>query len=161
MLASGAIRAATRFSRSAYSGYNAGCCRHALYYSTENKMRYYTKKHEWVSIDENIGTVGVSHYAQDALGEVVFIQLPDVGQEISAGDESGALESVKAAAEVYSPVSGTVTEKNTALESTPSLVNKSCYGEGWLFRIKLSNRDEVQHLMDQPTYDNYLKESGH
>ncbi|CAG4984503.1 unnamed protein product [Parnassius apollo] len=134
------------------------CCRRALY-STENKARYYTKKHEWVAINGDIGTVGISSYAQDALGEVVFVQLPDVGRELTTGEECGALESVKAASEVYTPVSGTVTEKNDTAESTPSLINKSCYEDGWLFRLKLSSPEELKHLMDQAAYEKYLEES--
>ncbi|XP_075991189.1 glycine cleavage system H protein-like [Anticarsia gemmatalis] len=144
-------------SRLARSGLAAQCCQRALY-STENKTRFYTKKHEWVSVTDNIGTVGISNYAQEALGEVVYVQLPDVGKEVAAGDECGALESVKAAGEVYSPVSGTVTEKNTAAESKPALINKSCYEEGWLFRVQLSNKEEVTQLMDQAAYDKYLEE---
>uniref|UniRef100_A0A2A4JPE5 Glycine cleavage system H protein n=1 Tax=Heliothis virescens TaxID=7102 RepID=A0A2A4JPE5_HELVI len=133
------------------------CCGRALY-STESKARFYTKKHEWVSVSDNIGTVGISNYAQDALGEVVYVQLPDVGKDIAAGDECGALESVKAASEVYSPVSGTVTEKNTEVESKPALINKSCYSEGWLFRVKLARPEELQQLMDQAAYDKYLED---
>lgn len=144
-------------SRLAQSGYGVQCCQRALY-STQNKTRFYTKKHEWVSVNDNIGTIGISTYAQDALGEVVYVQLPEVGREVAAGDECGALESVKAAGEVYSPVSGTITEKNTVLESKPALINKSCYEDGWLFRIKLSNIHEVKQLMDQTTYDKYLEE---
>ncbi|XP_050361134.1 glycine cleavage system H protein-like [Nymphalis io] len=148
------MRSATRFSRSGVTH----CCRRA-FYSTDNKGRYYTKKHEWVSVDSGIGTIGVSSYAQDSLGEVVFVQLPDVGRTVAAGDECGALESVKAASEVYTPVSGSITEKNDAVESTPSLINKSCYEEGWLFRVKLSTPDELQQLMNQTEYEKYLEES--
>ncbi|KAL0852455.1 hypothetical protein ABMA28_000629 [Loxostege sticticalis] len=153
MVLCGLVRSVSRAGRSA----RAHCCGRALY-STDNKGRYYTKKHEWVSVSENIGTVGISSYAQDALGEVVFAQLPEVGKEIAAGDECGALESVKAASEVYSPVSGVVTEKNDSVESTPSLINKSCYAEGWLFRVKLSKPEELQRLLDQAAYDQFLKE---
>ncbi|CAH0578345.1 unnamed protein product [Chrysodeixis includens] len=144
-------------SRLARSQLSAQCCSRALY-STEHKTRFYTKKHEWVSVNDNIGTVGISTYAQEALGEVVFVQLPEVGKEVAAGDECGALESVKAAGEVYSPVSGTITDKNSEVESKPALINKSCYEEGWLFRVKLSSPDELKQLMDQATYDKYLEE---
>ncbi|CAH4038685.1 glycine cleavage system H protein-like [Pieris brassicae] len=120
--------------------------------------RYYTIKHEWVRVEAGIGTIGISNFAQESLGEVVFAQLPDVGKNISSGDECGALESVKAAGEVYSPVSGIVTEKNSAVESSPALINKSCYEEGWLFRLKLSKPEEVKQLMDQTSYDTYLKD---
>ncbi|XP_035439520.2 glycine cleavage system H protein isoform X1 [Spodoptera frugiperda] len=144
-------------SRLARSSFGAQCGARALY-STDNKARFYTKKHEWVSVSDNIGTVGISSYAQDALGEVVYVQLPEVGKEIAAGDECGALESVKAASEVYSPVSGTITEANKEVESKPALINKSCYEEGWLFRVKLARPEELQQLMDQATYDKYLEE---
>ncbi|XP_047524368.1 glycine cleavage system H protein-like [Pieris napi] len=120
--------------------------------------RFYTKKHEWVKVDAGVGTIGISKFAQESLGEVVFAQLPDVGKNIISGDECGALESVKAAGEVYSPVSGIVTEKNSAVESSPALINKSCYEEGWLFRLKLSKPEEVEQLMDQTSYDTYLKD---
>ncbi|KAL1117461.1 hypothetical protein AAG570_004787, partial [Ranatra chinensis] len=95
--------------------------------------RLYSEKHEWVDVEGSIGTVGISQYAQEALGDVVYAQLPDIGAEVSRDDEVGALESVKAASEVYSPVSGKITEKNTQVETTPALVNKSCYGDGMMF----------------------------
>ncbi|KAJ8737269.1 hypothetical protein PYW07_000540 [Mythimna separata] len=144
-------------SRLARSSLATQCCGRALY-STEQKGRFYTKKHEWVSVKDNVGTVGISSYAQDALGEVVYVQLPDVGKEIAAGDECGALESVKAASEVYSPVSGTVTETNKAAEAKPALINKSCYEEGWLFRVRLAKPEELQQLMDQAAYDKFLQD---
>ncbi|OWR41945.1 glycine cleavage system H protein, mitochondrial-like [Danaus plexippus] len=134
------------------------CCGRAVY-STQVKGRLYTKKHEWVSLDGGVGTVGISNYAQDALGEVVFVQLPEVGRTVAAAEEVGALESVKAASEVYSPISGTITEKNDAVESSPSLINKSCYEDGWLFKVSLSKPDELESLMDQQTYDKYLEDS--
>ncbi|CAG9782176.1 unnamed protein product [Diatraea saccharalis] len=154
MVVCGLVRAASRIGRSAMVSH---CCQRA--YASDAKGRFFTKKHEWVSVNDNIGTVGISSYAQDALGEVVFAQLPDVGKEVTVGDECGALESVKAASEVYTPISGTVTEKNDKVESTPSLINKSCYEEGWLFRVRLSNPGELQRLMDQNSYDQYLKDS--
>ncbi|KAJ9601447.1 hypothetical protein L9F63_000395, partial [Diploptera punctata] len=92
--------------------------------------RLYTDKHEWVSIDGTTGTIGISHYAQDALGDVVYAQLPDIGTEVVKKDECGALESVKAASELYCPVSGKVVEKNTQVEDTPGLINQSCYEKG-------------------------------
>ncbi|CAH0402200.1 unnamed protein product [Chilo suppressalis] len=155
MVVCGIVRAAARVGRSAMV---SQCCQRAAY-ATDAKGRFYTKKHEWVSVTDNVGTVGISSYAQDALGEVVFAQLPDVGKQVAAGDECGALESVKAASEVYTPVSGTVTEKNDKVESTPSLINKSCYEEGWLFRVQISKPEELQRLMDQAAYDQYLKDS--
>lgn len=92
--------------------------------------RRYTDKHEWVVVEGNIGTVGISSFAQESLGDVVFAQLPEPGTELKQHDECGALESVKAASEVYSPVSGKVTDKNTAVEDSPALVNTNCYDKG-------------------------------
>ncbi|CAH2035839.1 unnamed protein product, partial [Iphiclides podalirius] len=155
MVLNSIIRAAVRVKTSKVAN---KCCR-AAWYSTACKARYYTKKHEWVSVNGDIGTIGISSYAQDALGEVVFCQLPDVGRQVAAGEECGALESVKAASEVYTPVSGTVTEKNDVVESTPSVINKSCYEDGWLFRMKLTSVEELKQLMDQAAYDKYLEES--
>ncbi|KAL1517081.1 hypothetical protein ABEB36_000891 [Hypothenemus hampei] len=119
--------------------------------------RLFTEKHEWVQVDGKIGTVGISHYAQEALGDVVYAQLPEVGTEIQQKDECGALESVKAASEIYSPVSGKVVEKNVAVEESPSLINTSCYEKGWLFKLELSNESELQELMNETKYKEYLK----
>lgn len=94
---------------------------------------------------------------KEALGDVVYAQLPDVGAVLNKSDECGALESVKAASEVYSPVSGTVTEKNTEVEDTPGLINTSCYEKGWLFKVKLSNAQEVDSLLNEEQYEEFLK----
>ncbi|VDK58901.1 unnamed protein product [Gongylonema pulchrum] len=94
--------------------------------------RYYTKKHEWVIIEGNTATVGISDFAQGALGDIVYAELPEIGKELKAGDSAGAIESVKAASDVYSPVSGTVTEKNKDVEDNPALINKSAFDEGEL-----------------------------
>ncbi|KAM7356139.1 glycine cleavage system H protein, mitochondrial [Cochliomyia hominivorax] len=126
-----------------------------------NAERRFTEKHEWVSYEGTAGTVGISTYAQEALGDVVFAQLPDVGTVLKQNDECGALESVKAASEVYSPVSGEVTEKNTAVEETPSLINTNCYDEGWLYKIKLSNPAELDKLMTEDQYNEFLKNADH
>ncbi|KAL6261468.1 hypothetical protein P5V15_006558 [Pogonomyrmex californicus] len=123
--------------------------------------RWYTDKHEWITMDNKIGTVGISDYAQDALGDVVYAQLPDVGSTIKKDEECGALESVKAASELISPVSGKVIEKNEAVESKPSLINKSCYKDGWLFKVELSNPDETKSLMNEEAYDVFLKSETH
>ncbi|XP_011554501.1 glycine cleavage system H protein, mitochondrial [Plutella xylostella] len=126
-------------------------------YSTKPVARQYTDRHEWVVIDNGVGTVGISKYAQEALGDVVFAQLPEPGAQFKAGDECGALESVKAASEVYSPVSGTVTEKNKNVEDKPGLINSSCYDEGWLFKISLSDNEEIKNLMSEEQYNKYLE----
>ncbi|XP_073842343.1 glycine cleavage system H protein, mitochondrial [Musca autumnalis] len=126
-----------------------------------NAERRYTEKHEWVSVDGPSASVGISQYAQEALGDVVFAQLPDVGTVFKQGDECGALESVKAASEVYCPVSGEVTEKNAKVEDTPGLINTHTYTDGWLFKIKLSNPGELDKLMSEEQYKKYLEESEH
>ncbi|XP_011314083.1 glycine cleavage system H protein, mitochondrial [Fopius arisanus] len=123
--------------------------------------KWFTEKHEWVEIDGKIGTVGISDYAQDALGDVVYAQLPDVGTEIKQDEEVGALESVKAASEVISPVSGKVVEKNDAVENKPGLINTSCYTEGWLFKVELSLPDEITKLMNEKSYEEFLKSDPH
>ncbi|CAH2091481.1 unnamed protein product [Euphydryas editha] len=126
-------------------------------YSTNVKERKYTDRHEWVTVENNIGTVGISNYAQESLGDVVFAQLPEPGTEIKEGDECGALESVKAASEIYSPLSGTVTEKNADVEKKPGLINTSCYDKGWLFKLKVSKPDELKDLMNEAQYEKFLK----
>lgn len=112
-----------------------------------------------MQVKGDIGVVGISKYAQEALGDVVYAQLPDVGTVVAQGDECGALESVKAASEVYSPVSGTVTEKNSEVEDKPGLINSSCYEQGWLFKIKLNKPEELDSLLDETSYENFLKSS--
>ncbi|XP_032666890.1 glycine cleavage system H protein [Odontomachus brunneus] len=121
--------------------------------------RWYTDKHEWITVDGKVGTVGISNYAQEALGDVVYAQLPDVGSVIKKGEECGALESVKAASELISPVSGKVIEKNELIESKPSLINTSCYKDGWLFKVELSELDEVKSLMNEESYNKFLTET--
>ncbi|EZA46469.1 Glycine cleavage system H protein, mitochondrial, partial [Ooceraea biroi] len=123
--------------------------------------RWYTDKHEWITVDGKVGTVGISDYAQDALGDVVYAQLPDVGSTVKKEEECGALESVKAASELFSPVSGEIVEKNEAVEGKPSLINTSCYEEGWLFKVKLSDVDEIKELMNEESYNEFLKSSAH
>jgi len=127
-------------------------------FSMSNSLleRYYTPKHEWVNVEGNVGTVGVSKYAADALGDVVYAQLPEPGDDIEIGGEVGALESVKAASEVYSPVSGKVMEKNDQVEDGPALINQSPEGDGWLYKLELSNPDEVLKLMKSDDYEKYL-----
>ncbi|WP_374385786.1 glycine cleavage system protein GcvH [Sandaracinobacter sp.] len=115
-------------------------------------MRYFTKDHEWIDVDGDIATVGITDYAQGQLGDVVFVELPEAGRMVAAGKEAAVVESVKAASEVYAPVSGTVTEANAALEATPDLVNSAPEGEGWFFRLKLSNPAELEGLLDEAAY---------
>lgn len=132
-----------------------------MFYSLDVLGRKYTNKHEWVMVDGNIGTVGISNYAQEALGDVVYAQLPDIGTHFTQKDECGALESVKAASEIYSPVSGDITEKNTLVEDTPGLVNTSCYEKGWLFKIKLTKPVELEELLTEEAYEEFLKSDAH
>jgi len=123
------------------------------------QVMYFTKKHEWVNVEsDNVGTIGITTYAQEALGDIVYAQLPQPDDTVERGEECGTLESVKAASEVYSPVSGTVTANNEAVEAAPSLINTSAMDEGWLFKVSLSKLKEVDELMTQEAYEKYLKE---
>lgn len=118
----------------------------------------FSESHEWIEVDANqIGTVGISHYAQNSLGDIVYVELPQVGKEVSAGDEAAVLESTKAAADVYNPVSGTIVEVNKLLNATSELINQSPEKEGWIFKIKLANPTELNSLMDRQTYELSLK----
>ncbi|XP_006834301.1 PREDICTED: glycine cleavage system H protein, mitochondrial-like [Chrysochloris asiatica] len=117
----------------------------------------FTDKLEWVATDDGIGTVGISNFAQEALGDVVYCILPEVGTKLNIQDEFGALESVKAASELYSPLSGEVTEINDALTENPGLNNKSCYEDGWLIKKTLSNPLELDELMSEEAYEKYIK----
>ena len=119
-------------------------------------MRYYTKDHEWIDVDGSTATVGITDYAQGQLGDVVFVELPAVGAVVAAGKEAAVVESVKAASEVYAPVSGTVVEANGALEATPDLVNTSPEGEGWFFKLTLSNPGELDGLLDDADYKAFV-----
>jgi len=112
----------------------------------------YSETHEWVEVEGKIGTVGVTGYAQKELGDIVYVELPEVGKTINAGEDAAVLESTKAAADIYSPVSGKILEVNTALNDAPELINQSSEKEGWLFKIELSNPVELDQLMDTEQY---------
>ena len=112
----------------------------------------YTPDHEWLKIEGDIATVGITHHAQDALGDVVFVDLPEVGAAIDAKAVAGVVESVKAAADVYMPVTGEITEVNEALRADPALANTDPLGAGWFFKVKLSNVAELEGLMDETSY---------
>lgn len=112
----------------------------------------YTPDHEWLNVAGDIATVGITHHAQDALGDVVFVDLPEVGSTFAAKDVAGVVESVKAAADVYMPVTGEITEVNEALRADPSLANTDPLGAGWFFKVKLSNAAELDGLMDETSY---------
>uniref|UniRef100_A0A2P2HYE4 Glycine cleavage system H protein n=1 Tax=Hirondellea gigas TaxID=1518452 RepID=A0A2P2HYE4_9CRUS len=119
--------------------------------------RRYSLKHEWVQLSGTIGTVGITNYAQESLGDIVYAQLPEVGREYSIEDECGALESVKAASELYSPVSCKITEINTEVEEQPALINQSPYEKGWLFKMELIKPEEFKELMEEAEYEKFLK----
>jgi glycine cleavage system H protein len=119
--------------------------------------RYFTEDHEWVDVDGDIGTVGISEYAQSQLGDIVFVDVPEDGKALTKGDEAAVVESVKAASDVYSPVSGTVLEGNSALGDTPGLVNEDAEGDGWFFKLTLSDPSEVEDLMDEAAYEAFVK----
>ncbi|XP_058501469.1 glycine cleavage system H protein, mitochondrial-like [Solea solea] len=118
----------------------------------------FTDKHEWIRVeDSGIGTVGISNFAQEALGDVVYCELPEVGKQLTQQDEFGALESVKAASELYSPLTGEVVEVNTRLADNPSLINKSCYEDGWLMKMTIASPAELDALMDEAAYKKYVR----
>ena len=115
----------------------------------------YTPDHEWLKVEGDIATVGITHHAQDALGDVVFVDLPAVGASFAAKDIAGVVESVKAAADVYMPVTGEITEVNEALRADPALANTDPLGAGWFFKVKLSNAAELDALMDETSYTSF------
>ncbi|XP_077374123.1 glycine cleavage system H protein, mitochondrial-like [Festucalex cinctus] len=118
----------------------------------------FTDKHEWIRVEDNgIGTVGISNFAQEALGDVVYCGLPDVGTQLAQQDEFGTLESVKAASELFSPLTGEVVEVNTLLADKPGLVNKSCYKDGWLMKMTIAKPSELDSLMDEAAYERYIR----
>lgn len=118
---------------------------------------YYTKDHEWAKVEGDTATVGITDYAQEQLGEVVFVELPKVGKDFGVHKELAVVESSKAASDVYCPVAGKVTEVNGELESQPELVNKDCYGDGWLCKLKITGKGSLSNLMDAKKYEEYLK----
>ena len=117
----------------------------------------YTKDHEWVRVEGDVGTVGVSDHAQHQLGDVVFVELPDVGRQLAQGKEAAVVESVKAASDVFAPVSGEVIEANADLENDPSLVNAGAETSGWFFKLRLSNPSELDALMDEAAYKAFVE----
>lgn len=112
----------------------------------------FTEDHEYIRLDGATGVVGITNYAQDQLGDIVFVELPSVGQKLKKGDEAAVVESVKAASEIYSPVSGTVIEVNLALTSEPGLINAAADSEGWIYKVQLDNAGELDTLMDDAAY---------
>ena len=122
----------------------------------------YTKSHEWVkpNADGSV-TVGITHHAQDLMGDMVFVDLPQAGTKVTSGKECGVVESVKAASDVYAPVSGEIAEANAALADSPETVNKDCYGAGWMFRLKPANKAELDSLLDAKAYEALVASEKH
>jgi glycine cleavage system H protein len=117
----------------------------------------FSEDHEWISVDGDTGTVGITDYAQKALGDVVFVELPEIGASFAKGDEVAVVESVKAASEIYAPVSGEIIEVNGVLDDVPDIVNQSPRDDGWFFKITLSSDIELDDLMDEDQYDEFVK----
>ncbi len=118
----------------------------------------FTKDHEWISVDGDIATIGITNHAQEQLGDVVFVELPAVGKKVAKGGEAAVVESVKAASEVYAPVTGEVVAVNKELEGDPALVNRGAEGDGWFMKVKLKDKSELDDLMDKAAYDNFVAE---
>lgn len=120
-------------------------------------MEYFTKDHEWISVDGDVGTVGITKHAAEQLGDVVFVEVPAPGRKVSQGEQVAVVESVKAASDIYAPVSGEIVGGNEELVSTPAGVNESPEGGGWFFKIKLGDKSELTTLMDRAAYDAYVE----
>jgi glycine cleavage system H protein len=126
--------------------------------STIPKNNLYTRDHEWVRIEGNKAEVGITDHAQKALGDIVFVELPDTEDEIDAGDEFGSIESVKAVSSLFMPMSGRVIAVNTELKDSPEIINEECYDEGWVIRLELSNQEESTELLSSEDYTEFLLE---
>lgn len=117
----------------------------------------FTEDHEWIRVDGDIATVGITEYAQEQLGDVVFVELPDVGRTVEKGGEAAVVESVKAASEIYAPISGEITEANQAVADDPALVNGDPAGKGWFFKLKIADASELDGLMDEAAYKSHVE----
>lgn len=117
----------------------------------------YSKEHEWVATEESIATVGITDFAQDRLGEIVYVELPSVGEKISKDDTFGVVESVKAVSDIYAPISGTVVEINQELPESPEIINEDPYGDGWLIKVKLNDALELDDLLDHEEYEELVE----
>lgn len=122
-----------------------------------NKKKY-SKDHEWIELKDDIATVGITNHAQESLGDIVFVDLPEIGKVVTAGNEVSVIESVKAASDIYSPVDGEIIEINNKLSDDASLVNQMAETEGWIFKIKISNSSQINDLMHLSDYENFLKQ---
>lgn len=117
---------------------------------------YFTEDHEWLSVEGGVATIGITDYAQEQLGDLVFVELPEAGKKLAKGDTAVVVESVKAASDVYAPVDGEVTETNEALTSDPALVNSAATGDGWLWKMSLSDESQLSGLMDEAAYKSHI-----
>jgi len=120
-------------------------------------MKRFSEEHEWISVAGDVGTVGITDYAQSQLGDIVYVEVPEAGKKLTKGGEAAVVESVKAASDVYSPVTGEVVEGNSALAENPALVNSDPQGEGWFFKVKITNAAELEGLMDEAGYAEFVK----
>ena len=120
--------------------------------------KHYTKEHEWISVDGDVATIGITNHAQEQLGDVVFVELPAIGKAVTKGGDAAVVESVKAASEVYAPVTGEVVEVNKELEGDPALVNREAEGSAWFMKVKLKDKAELADLMDKAAYDKFVAE---
>lgn len=118
---------------------------------------YYTKDHEWAKVQGDIASIGITDHAQELLGEITFVELPIVGKEVEQKGELGVVESSKAASDIYSPVTGKITEVNSELESAPEKINEDCYNAGWICKIQITDKSTIKNLMDSKQYETYLK----
>lgn len=121
---------------------------------------YYTKEHEWVLVEDNIATIGITDFAQESLGDVTYIQLPKEGESVSKNDPFGIVESVKAVSDLYSPVTGRIVEINQPLLDAPELVNQDPYSDGWMVKVEMKDFTVTEDLMDAPSYKEYIEEQG-
>ena len=122
--------------------------------------RQYTKEHEWVMVQDDAATIGITDFAQDQLGDIVFVEVPEKGKQFEKGEVIGSIESVKAVSEIYAPISGTVVEVNESLDQSPEAVNSSPHGDGWYCKLKIANRDELGELLDPAAYEEIVAASS-
>jgi len=118
----------------------------------------YSREHEWVAVEENVATIGITDYAQDQLGDIVYVELPEVGTQVTKDEAFGVVESVKAVSDIYAPVSGTVTEVNVGLPDSPETINEDPYGDAWMIRVEMSDPDELEDLMKATEYKKFVEE---
>lgn len=121
----------------------------------------YTKEHEWIKIESDTGTVGITDFAQHALTDVVFVELPEIGRKVEQFKQAATIESVKSVSDIYAPVSGEIIEVNNDLEENPEIINKDPFGNGWVFKIKINNKKEIDNLMEVDKYNGMINKGGH